>query len=77
MITAKNTYLALKGSGTATRVDMDAAVLEVCQAFARLRWRDMKYPDPHDLPALNTLPSLLEFFDQTKGTNGMVTNPDA
>ena len=50
------------------------AVLEVCQAFAGLRWADTKYPDPHDLPALNTLPNIWKFFDKTKGTKGIVTN---
>lgn len=74
MIAAKNAYLALKDSGTATRDQLEAAVLEVCQAFAGLRWANTKYPDPHDLPALNTLPNVWEFFDKTKGTNGMVTN---
>jgi hypothetical protein len=49
-------------------------VIEVCRAFAGLRWADTKYPDPHDLPALNTLPNVWQFFDKTKGTKGMVTN---
>jgi hypothetical protein len=74
MIAARNAYLLIKNSSTASRAEKDAAVLEVCQAFAGLKWRDTKYPDPHDLPALNTLPSVWEFFDKTKGTNGMVTN---
>jgi hypothetical protein len=74
MIAAKDAYQLLKDSPTATREEKDAAVLEVCQAFAGLRWRDTKYPDPHDLPALNTLPNVWAFFDKTKGTGGMVTN---
>jgi hypothetical protein len=74
MIAAKNAYKLIKDSLTVTREEKDAAVLEVCQAFAGLRWRDTRYPDPHDLPALNTLPNVWEFFDKTKGTGGMVTN---
>jgi len=38
-----------------------------------LRWADTKYPDPHELPAQQTLPNVWQFFDKTKGTNGMVT----
>src|SRR6185437_5584900 len=64
----------LKGSGTASRSDLEAAVQQVCQAFAGLRWGNTKYPDPHDLPAQQTLPNIWKFFDPTKGTNGMVTN---
>ena len=60
--------------GTVEMEEKDAAVLEVCEAFAGLRWADTTYPDPHDLPVLNTLPSVWEFFDTTKGTDGKVTN---
>jgi hypothetical protein len=74
MIAAKNAYKALKDSPDATLAQKKAAVLAVCQAFAGLRWGDTKYPDPHDLPALNTLPNVWKFFDKTKGANGMVTN---
>ena len=49
-------------------------MIKVCQAFAGLRWADTRYPDPHDLPALHTLPNVWQFFDKTKGTKGMVTN---
>jgi hypothetical protein len=72
---AKNSYLALKASGTATREQLEAAVLQVCQAFSVLAWADTRYPDPHDLPALQTLPNVWKFFDPAKGTGGMVTTP--
>ncbi|MFC4808069.1 PxKF domain-containing protein [Paenibacillus sp. GCM10023250] len=74
MVSAKAAYLAVKDNPDATRVEKEAAVLAVCQAFAGLRWADTKYPDPHDLPVVNTLPSVWEFFDKSKGTNGMVTS---
>ena len=74
MIAAKNAYQALKDSANATQAQKKAAVLEICQAFAGLRWADTRYPDPHDLPALNTLPNVWQFFNKTKGTKGMVTN---
>ncbi len=74
MIAAKDAYQALKDSPNATRAQKTDAVLKVCQAFAGLRWADTKYPDPHDLPALNTLPNIWKFFDMTKGTHGIVTN---
>jgi hypothetical protein len=76
MVNAKNNYLALKASGTATREELETAVLEVCHAFSVLTWADTRYPDPHDLPALQTLPNVWKFFDPTKGTNGLVTNLD-
>ena len=76
MVAAKNAYLAIKDSPTATRAQKEAAVQEVCEAFAALRWADTRYPDPHDLPALQTLPNAFTFFDKTKGTNGMVTNAE-
>ena len=71
MVAAKNAYLAL--AADATRATKEAAVEEVVAAFAALRWADTTYPDPHDLPALQTLPNAFTFFDETKGTNGMVT----
>lgn len=74
MVSAKNNYLALKASGTAARADLESAVQAVCQAFSALTWANTKYPDPHDLPQLQTLPNVWKFFDSTKGTNGMVTN---
>ena len=74
MIAAKNAYLAIKDDPAATRAQKEAAVQEVGAAFAGLRWRDTTYPDPHDLPALQTIPNAFTFFDKTKGTNGMVTN---
>ncbi len=74
MIAATNAYQALKENARATRAQKNAAVIMVCQAFAGLRWADAKYPDPHDLPALHTLPNVWKFFDRTKGNKGMVTN---
>ncbi len=74
MIAAKNAYILMKDNLAATRAEKESAVLEVCQAFSGLRWGDTTYPDPHNLTALNTLPNVWEFFDKTKGTNGMVTN---
>lgn len=50
-----------------------AAVREVCEAFAALRWADNRFPDPHDLPVLHTLPDIWQFFDRKKGTRGRVT----
>ncbi|GAA4343872.1 sugar-binding protein [Microbacterium rhizosphaerae] len=73
-VSAKNAYLAIKDSATASRADKEAAVTAVTDAFDGLRWADTKYPDPHDLPQLQTLPSAYTFFDPTKGTNGQVTN---
>jgi hypothetical protein len=74
MIAARNAYQALKEDPYATQAQKKAAVIKVCQAFAGLRWADTKYPDPHDLPVLHTLPNVWQFFDRTKGTRGMVTN---
>jgi hypothetical protein len=71
MIAARSAYQSLKPD--ATLAQKKAAVLEVCQAFAALRWADTKYPDPHDLPVVHTLPDVWKFFDPAKGTNGMVT----
>ncbi len=73
MIAAKDAYLALKNDSHATRERKTAAVLEVCRAFAGLRWADARYPDPHDLPASHALPDVWRFFDPAKGTGGMVT----
>ncbi|WP_171681690.1 glucuronyl esterase domain-containing protein [Paenibacillus planticolens] len=74
MVGAKAAYNAIKNSPSATRAEKEAAVLEVVQAFAGLKWGNTKYPDPHDLPAVNTLPNVWQFFDKNKGTGGMVTN---
>jgi hypothetical protein len=74
MIAAKDAYQAIKSDSSATRARKTAAVIEVCQAFAGLRWADTKHPDPHDLPVLHTLPNVWKFFDKTKGVKGMVTN---
>lgn len=73
-VQAKAAYLAIKDSPSASRADKEAAVRAVTNAFAGLRWGDTKYPDPHDLPQLQTLPSAYTFFDPAKGTNGQVTN---
>jgi len=73
-VTAKNAYLAIKDSQTATRAEKEAAVTAVTDAFTALRWADTTYPDPRDLPKLQTLPSAFTFFDPSKGTNGQVTN---
>jgi hypothetical protein len=72
MIAAKNAYLALKPDAPLAR--KRAAVLDVCRAFAGLRWADIRYPDPHDLPVRHTLPDVWKFFDQKKGTKGTVTS---
>ena len=74
MIAARTAYLALKDRPAASPAQKNAAVLEVCRAFAALRWVDTRYPDPHDLPAANVLPNVWQFFDKKKGTRGMVTN---
>jgi len=73
MVAAKDAYLAVRDDTTSTRAEKDAAVTEVVEAFAGLRWADTTYPDPHDLPSLQTLPNAFKFFDPTKGTDGMVT----
>jgi hypothetical protein len=73
MIAAKDAYEALKNNSDATLAQKNAGVIEVCQAFAGLRWADTRFPDPHDLPAVNTLPNVWQFFDKTRGTKGMVT----
>jgi hypothetical protein len=72
MIAAKNAYQSLKADAPLAR--KNAAVLEVCKAFAALRWVDTKYPDPHDLPVVPTLPDIWKFFDRARGTRGMVTS---
>lgn len=72
MVAAKNAFLAL--AADASREQQQAAVLEVNEAFAGLRWADTRYPDPADLPVQMTLPNLWEFFDDARGTAGAVTN---
>jgi len=74
MVSAANVYSALMANPTATPAQKNAAVVEVCRAFAGLRWADTKFPDPHDLPTAHTLPNIWQFFDRNKGTKGMVTN---
>jgi hypothetical protein len=71
-IAARNTYQALQPD--ASRRRRQAAVIEVCEAFAALRWADTRFPDPHDLPVSNALPDIWKFFDPKKGTKGRVTN---
>ena len=72
MMAAKKRYQSL-ASG-ATLAEKHAAVREVCEAFAALRWTDTRFPDPHDLPVVHTLPNVWKFFDARKGTKGMVTS---
>ncbi len=72
MIAAGNAYQALKDNPEATPAQKTRAVTKVCRAFAGLRWADTRYPDPHDLPAIPTLPNIWQFFDKTKGVRGMV-----
>lgn len=74
LLAAMDAYEAIKDSATATRAEKETAVQEVCEAFAGLRWGDTRFPDPHDLPSVHTLPNVWQFFDPAKGTNGMVTN---
>ncbi len=72
MLAAMRAYRALKPDASLAR--KRAAVREVCEAFAALRWVDTKFPDPHDLPVVHALPNVWQFFDRKKGTKGMVTN---
>jgi hypothetical protein len=72
MIAATHAYQSLKPA--ASMASRRAAVREVCAAFAGLRWADTRFPDPHDLPVVHTLPDIWQFFDRKKGTRGMVTN---
>ncbi|MDR0863295.1 MAG: CBM9 family sugar-binding protein [Oscillospiraceae bacterium] len=39
---------------------------KVWDAYLGLRWADTKYPDPLDLPRLNTLPSPYQFFNSER-----------
>lgn len=73
MVDAKNAYLAIRDSATATRAEKEAAARAVNEAFLGLRWADTTFPDPADLPAEATIPNAFRFFDPAKGTNGMVT----
>ncbi|MDR1062010.1 MAG: hypothetical protein LBL83_12590 [Clostridiales bacterium] len=75
MIAAETAYLAVKDDGDVSRADKEAAILEVCEAFAGLRWADETFPDPHDLPINFTIPDPYKFFDASKGTGGYVTTP--
>jgi Glucuronyl esterase, fungi len=74
MLSARTAYEALQANAAATIAQKNAAVLEVCRAFAGLRWADARFPDPHDLPIVHTLPNVWQFFDKTKGKKGLVTN---
>jgi hypothetical protein len=71
-VAAKAAYHSLH-SGESAR-SRQAAVREVCVAFAGLRWADTRFPDPHDLPVVHTLPDVWQFFDKKKGSKGRVTN---
>jgi len=71
-LAAREAYAALPADASARR--KEAAVRAVCEAFAALRWGDARFPDPHDLPAQQTLPDIWRFFDPQKGTRGSVTN---
>ncbi|NLF04889.1 MAG: hypothetical protein GX593_07825 [Actinomycetales bacterium] len=76
MIAAKDAYLEIREDGSATRAQKEAAVREVTEAFAALRWADTRFPDPADLPSTTTIPNAFEFFDHSKGTRGLVTNAE-
>jgi hypothetical protein len=72
MIAAKKAYQALGPDATVEAKTV--AVREVSLAFVALQWVDTRFPDPRDLPLVQTLPDVWEFFDSEKGTNGMVTS---
>jgi hypothetical protein len=47
--------------------NMSSAVIDnVWDAYKNLRWADTKYPDPLDLPRLNTLPNPYKFFNSDR-----------
>ncbi|WP_297082108.1 carbohydrate-binding protein [uncultured Demequina sp.] len=73
MVAAKAAYETIRDDESATRAQKEAAVQEVVDAYQALRWGDTTFPDPADLPQEQTLPNVLEFFDSSKGTDGMVT----
>ncbi|MDR1638126.1 MAG: hypothetical protein LBT59_00385 [Clostridiales bacterium] len=73
MVDAIDAYKTAKADASASRADKEKAIKEVCEAFAGLRWVDETFPDPHDLPSLQTIPDPYKFFDSSKGTNGYVT----
>jgi hypothetical protein len=72
MTAAAKEYQSLQPGASESR--RRAAARAVCEAFAGLRWADTKFPDPHDLPVVHTLPNVWQFFDRKQGTRGMVTN---
>ncbi len=72
MVAAKDAYQSLPSDTPVKR--REAAAREVCTAFAALRWADAKFPDPHDLPVVHTLPDIWKFFDAKQGTHGRVTS---
>jgi hypothetical protein len=43
-----------------------AALDDYWDAYKNLRWADTKYPDPLDLPRLNTLPNPYKFFNSER-----------
>lgn len=62
-----NGHATLTAVGSATsgaaQAQIDAAALRLANAIKGLRWVDMHYPDPMDLPSRFTLPSPWTFFD--------------
>jgi hypothetical protein len=72
MVAAIHAYGGL--SPDAKLKQKQSSVREVNEAFAALRWADTKFPDPHDLPVVQTLPDIWKFFDPKQGTRGKVTN---
>ena len=55
-------------AGAVDKAKTNAAADQLEAAVAGLRWADMRYPDPADLPVQNTLPNPYKFF----GSNRMV-----
>jgi hypothetical protein len=47
-------------------ISSQAAVDDYWDAYKNLRWADTKYPDPLDLPRLNTLPNPYKFFNSDR-----------
>ncbi|MDR0915864.1 MAG: hypothetical protein LBN02_01570 [Oscillospiraceae bacterium] len=46
--------------------DQQIVIDRVWDAYLGLRWADTKYPDPLDLPRLNTLPNPYKFFNSDR-----------
>jgi hypothetical protein len=72
-VAAKAAWLTIRSDANASRAQKEAAIREVQEAWAALRWADTRFPDPRDLPSEQTIPNAFRFFDPSKGTNGMVT----